>query len=586
MSLYFKIASELDEKGFKDAAKQVRDLDKGAKDNAKSTAAWKDQTQKLQGIYSALVGLGIVTFYKSLVDEAVKLERSEFLLGQRVENTGLAWEKVKNQVIEYNRVMSDMTGVGYPEVNDALSRLIDSTNDVGKAQEYLSATLGLARAQGISYSTAAEQVGRATLGVTEFTKTLAERIGIAGEKSRDVAYVLKTFKERFGDLAAEEDTTAKKFETFREELSDWKADIGAKLIPGVLMIMNVLKKVGQAITALVELWATGWATMAQAAISSNRVIMSAITGNWAGVKEAYREGHASLAALMDENATAAKEFWNVLSGKEEVQKELPERIAEVDRTSKELTAVFRKMNAELLAEQQMSESKRLEYLLVALDAEKEIRRKQIADQMTAEKMSAEQITAMQIESDKALTAEQIKLTEQVAKKRFEVYFQMGNLIGAAAGKAAAGEADAWKKTSIQVIDIIAQRAQAAVMANAIQGASEEVAKKGVVGLFTGSKVIAWGVAQSAAIGAIAEAAKAKIGATGAAPAGGAATPTVAGTPAAAAPAEAAEEKQSVKVVVMGDYYGEQEFANRMAEKISSVVENNDVRLVASQVQGE
>ena len=586
MSLLFKIATDLDAKGFKDAAKHVRQMEKDAKGNAKATDEWRGKTDKLKMAYQGIIGLGIVAFYKNLIDETVKLEQSEFLLGQRVENTGLKWDEQKEKVLAYNKVLSEMTGISYPEVNDALARLIDSTNDTGKAQEYLAATLGLARAQGISYATAAEQVGRATLGVTEFTKTLAERIGIAGEKARDVSFVLTTFKERFGELAIEEDTAAKNIGKFKNALQMAKAEAGEGLIPALTLVMKVLVDLGKVVNEIITLFAAGFALIVMTVQTSWDEIRALFTGGWDAAKQASLAGQKGQILLLNEMADAAGRAWKIASGQEAADKELPDTLDKFVKGHQKLTAQFRKMQAELLAEQAIGTEERVAHLLEAIEAEKEIQAKAIADRMAAEGYGAEQINAMIAKSNAALHSKQNKLLQHSLMKRTQMYMQFGQIVGTATGASLTGQVDAWKQASVQIIDMIAQRAQAAIMANVIQGASVEVGNKGIIGLATGAGLLAWGVAQAATVAGLAAAAKGAIGASGGS-AGGAAAPSMGGGSAPSATAAAAvepEEKSTVRVVIMGDMYGEEEFVNRMAEKLSAVVENNDVRLVATQIQ--
>lgn len=585
-SLLFKIASDLDAKGFSDAAAAVRKVDKGQKAAGEQAEKHKKKVDGLKVAYQALLGLGIVAFFKSAVDEAVKVERSQFLLGQRVENTGKKWVDLKGRVLEYNAAMSQMTGVAEDEINDALSRLVDSMGDVGKAQEFLGATLGLARAQGLSYATAAEQVGRASLGVAEFTKTLAERIGITGEKSKDAEFVLATLQKRFGTLAQEEDTAAKNFAQFNNEMKKWREEIGTGIIPAVQKFMGWLRRLARAGDAVIDGMSVGFAMLSTRATGAFEIIKQAAQGNFKAAQVAMNTMISTLKELEKEGDAASAALKAAFTEPLDAIDKLPDALARGVKEMQPLTATFLKMQAEFRAAQAEGDAARLEQLLMALEQEKEVRAKLVADQMAAEGFSREQINAMIIESDAALNKDREKLAAQFLAKRTAMFFQAGQIVGVATAKSLQGDVTAWKQASIQIIDVIAQQAQAAIMANAIQGASKEVATKGIVGIATGAAAIAWGVAQSAAVAGLAQAAKGAIGATGGGGGAGAA-PAAAGpaaqpTAQAAAPA-AVEQQQMLIVNVTGDFIGEPEFIDRLGQRITERVENNDLRMVASAV---
>ena len=70
-NLLFRIASDLEAKGFNDAAAAVRKIDKDQKAAGQQAEGHKKKVDALKGAYAALLGLGIVAFFKSAVDEAV-----------------------------------------------------------------------------------------------------------------------------------------------------------------------------------------------------------------------------------------------------------------------------------------------------------------------------------------------------------------------------------------------------------------------------------------------------------------------------------------------------------------------------------
>lgn len=581
-NLLFKIASELDEKGFKAAAKEVRNIKKRQDEAGKSTDKWKGKTDLLKGAWQGLIGIGIISFFKSAVDEQVKVERSQFLLGQRVENTGKKWADLKANVMEYNAAMSQMTGVAEDEINDALARLIDSMGDVGKAQEFLGATLGLARAQGLSYATAAEQVGRASLGVAEFTKTLAERIGITGEKSRDAEFVLATLQKRFGTLAQDEDTAAKGFAQFNNEMKKWKEEIGSGVIPAVQKVMEWLRRLARAGSAAMDLLIIRTIQYAEIQMGAFRAIKQAARLNF---KAAQVEIAATMRVMKDLNveAKAAGEAMKAAFTEPlDAIDKLPETVERGVKAFQPLTARFLKMQAEFRAGQAQNDADRLKQLNEALEQEKGVRAAAIDAQMAAEEFSLKQREDMIKESNAAINAAIERNNRAALAKRAALYQQFGNILGVATAKGLQGDVNAWKQASIQIIDIIAQQTQAIVMANAIAGASQEVKKHGIAGIATGALALGWGAIQVAGIAALAQAAKGAIGGGG--DAGAPAPSAPAAATAAAAPAATAQQPtaQGLTVIVQGDFIGEEQWVANLAQRLNQTVENKGTRLVATQ----
>lgn len=586
--LLFRIASELKAQGFNEAAAAVRKIDDDQKKAAKSAKGWKDQTTNVKMAWQGLIGLGIVAFFKSTIDEAAKMERSQFLLGQRVENTGRKWIEAKDNVTAFNQAMSQMAGVAEDEVNDALSRLIDSTGDVGRAQELLGASLGFARAKGISYAQAAEQIGRASLGVTEFTKTMAEQIGITGEKAKDSEFVLATLQERFGSLAQEEDTAQKRFAQFGNELNKVKEEIGKGVMPAVILFIGWLRRLGRAGSAAIDIMNVAFASLVVGAQGTFEAIKNFAQGNFKAASLAVKNMGTALRELEMDGMKAKKALKDAFTEPLDAIKKLPPALEQGTKELKELTPQFKKMLAELRFAQADSDAERLVQLNEALEQEKAIRAEAIAARMGAEGFAIEQIEAMVKQSNAAIDAEQDRNNKAAIAKRVQFSLQAGQIIGVATAKALQGNVNAWKEASIQIIDMIAAQAQAAIVANAITGASKEVATKGIAGIATGAAAIAWGVAQAAVVAGLAQAAKGAIGGggAGAAPAaGGAAGAGPAAQPAAQAVAPAGREAQTIIIQVSGDMIGDDEFIDKLGQRISQRVENNDLRVVASQTVG-
>jgi len=183
-------------------------------------------------------------------------------------------------------------------------------------------------------------------------------------------------------------------------------------------------------------------------------------------------------------------------------------------------------------------------------------------------------------ADKALAQQQIAIRAQANKKILEEYSSGVQGMAQMTGKALAGDKEAFKSWAKDTVDQVAKKTESATMMNAIQGASEQVA----IGDWPGAAAsLAWGAAQVAGIEALASVVGGASGggaSSSGGSTGGAAAPATAAAPAAAG--SAASQAGALTVNIQGDYIGDPAFINRLAEKLSAAVENQNVRLVAQQ----
>jgi len=564
--LTFKIASDLEEAGFKDAAEHVRKVGGETKKTGEESKKAAKGVDKLQLAYSAMVGLGVLAFFKDAVDESARNEQAMFLLQQRVENTTLAWDKAASKVEAFTSAIEQTTRFSSEEAANALSTLTDNTGDLRQAQELMNSTMGLAIARNMDLAAAAEIVGGTAAGVQGKMGELAEVMGQDASKAKDLDKLLGDLDSRFGKLATNEDTLIAKQKKFGNQLNNFKDQVGDFFRPAVGEVMDAIGRLLKVLDHAVAAWVAGWVAM------------------WNAVTLKFGEAKSSMKLVQQELGLALDAIAGKLDGVGDATDNL------VDKTKvkgKELSEEYLNLIATLNAETNKLMAGGFEQELAALDSQYEAKLEKMIESMNRERIAKEEQQRILSAMDANHEAKQFAIAKTHFQKRAALYAKFGTILGVTTAKMLAGDVSAWKTAAGQVIDIVASETSAIVMSRAIAGAGQEVAKKGYAGLITGAGLIAWGAAKVAVIQGLAQAAKGALtggGGASTAPTGGGGGASPGGYEPVSTPAAApAATQKSVIVDVRGDFYGEPAFVDRLAERISEAVEDRDVRLVSRQV---
>ncbi len=570
--LQFEIAANLEKAGFKDAAKHVKKIASETEGAGKASVKASKGTDLLKTAYTGLLGIGVIAFFKDAIDSAAKAEEITDQLARRVETAGVSWSENRRKIQAYTAALQEVTRFSQEEAEVALTHLIDQTNNVRESQELLTLAMDLSIAKNIDLAAASDLVGGVAQGVSGKLGQLAEMLGLDASEAKNAAEMMQLLEDRFDGVARAEENLISKQLKFKNASADFKKQVGEGFSPAMVIIMESLVKGGKLFGKFIDIWSAGWIAFG-----------AAVTGNFDTARNALSNIRIEL--------TNMKKIWEGKDIKTDLEANLVDpTVSAAKKMTQEMIAWKKKLADEVTAIDQNMIFSDEARILAAHDRRKE----QLTAMKDFELLSEKDKLDLMKGLNERYQADVAALEQASMSRRVQVAAQFANVIGTGVGNMLAGQKDAWRDASKAIIDMIAQQTQAAVIANTIQGASKEFAEKGIYGFVTAAPIIAWGLAQ---VGAIAAAAAAAKGAIGSGSSGTPSTPSASAGPGVglggggggSIPASTPAAESSTRVVnvnIYGDQYGEQEFIERLGERLSSAVENADLRLVATQTSEE
>lgn len=150
-SLAIRIAAIFDNKGIKQAGKEVKGLQGAVK--------------KLAG--AAGIGLStaaVINFGKNAAKAFIADEKAASQLAQAVKNLGLSFEVPRIEA--FISELSKASGVTDDELRPSMQKLLQTTGSVAKSQELLTQALDISRGSGVKYETVVEDLTKAYVGQT------------------------------------------------------------------------------------------------------------------------------------------------------------------------------------------------------------------------------------------------------------------------------------------------------------------------------------------------------------------------------------------------------------------------------------
>ena len=238
------------------------ELNKGLQDVnneiGQSTKSWKEKfgniSAEMTKVGGTLTGIGAaITAPLGLAVKAAEDERqAQALLAQQLQNVGVAYADVKDQIEANISATMRKTGVSDDQQREALGKLLLVTNDYEKAMKLLPTTLDLAASAQMDTTTAAQLLGRVMEGDTgvlsrygikldEFvtsTKDMSaeeillraqvDGLTIAEGKLIDTNGALAAIQERVNGAA---EAAASPFEILKGEMGNLSESIGTMLLP-------------------------------------------------------------------------------------------------------------------------------------------------------------------------------------------------------------------------------------------------------------------------------------------------------------------------------------------------------------------
>ncbi|MBU2060029.1 MAG: phage tail tape measure protein, partial [Gammaproteobacteria bacterium] len=174
-----------------------------------------------------IAGLGMAA--KAAEAERVNVAR----LSATLDNVGVSYDNVKDSLESVILATQRKTGIADDQQRDALSELIITTNDYGKALSLLPLVLDFAAAKQIDLSTSAQIVGR----VAEGNTTMLSRYGFQLDETTTASEALAMMQDR---VAGSAEKMASPIDIMAASFSDLQESIGAALLPTLKSLMEWL----------------------------------------------------------------------------------------------------------------------------------------------------------------------------------------------------------------------------------------------------------------------------------------------------------------------------------------------------------
>ena len=215
-NVFIGIASEFDNKGFKQAEKATSALDKQAAKLGKTLLA-------------AFSGQKILQYSKASVLAYSEDRRAAALLSNQLKNLGLAYAAV--DVEKFIANLESQTGILDDELRPAFSQLVRVTGSLAESQNLMQVAFDASRGAGVEYLSAVDALSKAYVGNLKGLKKF--NLGLTDGELKAMKFeeiVAKLNKQFKGAGAASVDTYAGKINRVNVALANAQETIGEGIV--------------------------------------------------------------------------------------------------------------------------------------------------------------------------------------------------------------------------------------------------------------------------------------------------------------------------------------------------------------------
>jgi hypothetical protein len=221
-SLAIRIAAIFDNKGLKQAGKEVKGLQSAVK--------------KLAG--AAGIGLStaaVINFGKQASKAFIADEKAASQLALSVKNLGLAFETPR--IEEFISQLSRASGVTDDQLRPSMQKLLQTTGSVKKSTELLTQALDISRGSGVAYETVVQDLSSAYVGQTRGLRKYNLGLSVAELKTMSFTDVQAKLTKQFtGANAAYLETYAGKMGILSTAAGEAQEIIGKGLVDSLSIL--------------------------------------------------------------------------------------------------------------------------------------------------------------------------------------------------------------------------------------------------------------------------------------------------------------------------------------------------------------
>lgn len=201
----------------------------------RSAGGATDKLKKFAKVGALAVAAGAVVAGKALFDMAkgaIEDEKAQGVLATSMKNAAGANKQQVKQIEAWITAQGKAKGIADDELRPALSRLVQATGDVGKAQKLTALAMDVSAGTGKSMTTVTEALQKAQNGSLGGLSRLGVATKDAEGKTKSLEQVTRDLANLHeGQAAKAAGTTEGKYKRLKVMFDETKETIGAKLIP-------------------------------------------------------------------------------------------------------------------------------------------------------------------------------------------------------------------------------------------------------------------------------------------------------------------------------------------------------------------
>ena len=183
------------------------------------------------GLGLSAMGAAGVLAIKSFADAALEQRRAMGVLAATVENTGVAFDSVKEKILATTAALQDKTNFGDEEQMRALANMVPILGDVDMAMDALPAIMDAASSSGKSLETVSRTLTRALSGQVNTAIT----IGMEFDKNADFG---ERLAQVFGKVGGSAEANVDPMKQLADDVGDLKEAIGEALLPTLMIFIE------------------------------------------------------------------------------------------------------------------------------------------------------------------------------------------------------------------------------------------------------------------------------------------------------------------------------------------------------------
>jgi hypothetical protein len=245
MAIFERIITVYNDKGSKQAVKDLNKLEKNFSDASKKIA-------KAFAVATAAAGALAIKIGKDAVQAAMEDQKSQVLLANALRNTVGASDEAIAASESYITSLQNQLGIADDELRPALAVLATASGDLAQAQTLLGLSLDVAAGSGKSLSTITSALSKAQNGNFTALQRLFPALDRNAIASGDLVAITQQLAGLYGGAAQENaNTFAGQMQILKLRFGEILETIGYRFLP---ILENLIQVINEQVVPAIEAW--------------------------------------------------------------------------------------------------------------------------------------------------------------------------------------------------------------------------------------------------------------------------------------------------------------------------------------------